>query len=272
MNYISGVTSKYNEELLQDRVLVEGFVIGCLYKDPTLFNEFKNLTANDFITEDAVFYYGLGKQMANKYNVFDQANIELFLAGNEILQAGFKARGGFTSVREITSMVSVESFNDYLDALAKSNLILKFADEGIDATKEVLIEGKKIKPIRLFKQMSASDVKNYYEARINAITVSNIKQDIIIEDLMIDDEFIEDCQSGENLGVSYSTVLNWIDEKGEEQFISGFPIMSYLTGGIHKGEVTLLGGYSGIGKSSVVFTNYLLPLINQDKKCCIISN
>lgn len=272
MNYITGVKEKYNEELLQDRVLAEGLVIGCLYKDPTLFHEFKNLTAHDFLTEDAVFYFGLGKQMANKYNVFDQANVELFLSGNEILQAGFKARGGYSSIREITSIVSLESFNDYLDSLAKSNLILKFADEGIDPTKEVLIEGKKIKPIRLFKQMSAADVKNYYEARINAINVANIKQDIIIEDLMIDEEFIEDCQSGENLGASYSTVLNWIDENGEEQFITGLPIMSYLTGGIHKGEVTLLGGYSGLGKSSIVFTNYLLPLVNQNKKCCIISN
>ena len=272
MSYILGTTQKYNDELLADRIMIEGLVIGCLYKEPMLFSEYQSLTAKDFITEDAQFYFGLGKLISERYNEFDQANIELFINDNEVIKEGYKSRGGFTSIQEITNMVNVNSFTDYLDNLAKSNLILRFFDEGIDATKEIIIEGKKIKPINLFKRMTAADVKNFYEARINAINVSNIKQDIIIEDLMIDDAFIEDCKSGENLGASYSTVLNWIDDNGEEQFLSGLPIMSYLTGGIHKGEVTLLGGYSGLGKSSITFTNFLIPLVNQGKKCCIISN
>ena len=272
MSYILGITQKYNEELLKDRIMIEGLVIGCLYKEPMLFQEYQSISAKDFITEDAQFYFGLGKLMSERYSEFDQATIELFINDNEIIKDGYKVRGGYTSITEITSMVNINSFTDYLDNLAKSNLVLRFYDEGIDATKEIVIEGKKIKPITLFKRMTANDVKNFYEARINAINVSNIKQDIIIEDLMIDESFIEDCKSGENLGASYSTVLNWIDENGEEQFMAGLPIMSYLTGGIHKGEVTLLGGYSGLGKSSITFTNFLIPLVNQGKKCCIISN
>lgn len=273
MGFIIGTKEKYTEELLKGRELIEGLVIGCLYKSPTLFTEYQSIVSSDFLTEDAQFYYGLGKQMSERYTDFDQATIELFINDNEIIKEGYKVRGGFNSIQEITKMVNVNAFEDYLDNLAKANLILKFYDEGIDVTKEIVIEGRKIKPLQLFKKMTAAEVKNFYEARINAINVSNIKQDVIIEDLMIDDDFIEDCKSGENLGASYATVLNWINEEtGEEEFISGLPIMSYLTGGIHKSEVTLLGGYSGLGKSSITFTNILLPLVNQGNKCCIISN
>lgn len=272
MSYIAGVTTKYNAELLNDRIMIEGLVIGCLYKEPSLFSEYSSITASDFLTEDAQFYFGLGQLMSQRYSTFNQANIELYINDNEVIKESYKARGGFTSVKEIVNTVEIDCFADYLDNLAKSNLILKFFDEGIDATKEVLIEGKKIKPIKLFKRMTAADVKNYYEARINAINVNNVKQDIIIEDLTIDEAFIEECKSGENLGASYATVLNWIDENGEEQSFAGLPIMSYLTNGIAKGELTLIGGYSGIGKSTLAFLNYMLPMVNQGKRCCIISN
>ena len=49
-------------------------------------------------------------------------------------------------------------------------------------------------------------------------------------------------------------------------------ILNYLTMGLPLGEMTMIGGHSGAGKSSFIFECIVLPLVEQGIKVAIISN
>ena len=49
-------------------------------------------------------------------------------------------------------------------------------------------------------------------------------------------------------------------------------ILNYLTMGLPLGEMTMLAGHSGAGKSSFIFECIVLPLVEQGIKVAIISN
>lgn len=53
--YCKGVCDHYPEYLIEDRLSIEGNIIGCLAKDLLIFDDFK-ATGNDFVTVQGRFF------------------------------------------------------------------------------------------------------------------------------------------------------------------------------------------------------------------------
>ena len=53
--FLVGVEERYPKEILTGRVPVEGNVVSCLLKDPTLLDDNKNLDNSFFLTKDIFF-------------------------------------------------------------------------------------------------------------------------------------------------------------------------------------------------------------------------
>ena len=50
------------------------------------------------------------------------------------------------------------------------------------------------------------------------------------------------------------------------------PILNNMTLGVPLGDMYMFGGHSGVGKSSFVFGNMIIPMTEEGKKCAVISN
>lgn len=267
--FLDGIQEKYPKELLENRAIIEGQVIGVLWKQPDLYDDYDNLTSEAFITEDGQFYYAIGKEMYKRgYETFDEQTVLAFLTNNKILLEGFEKRGGYQSIKEIIDIITLENTNTYIDDLFKWNIINNLYSEGFNLFESIEIEGKKVIPINIFKKMNCQQVADWYEWRIENITLNKSLGNIKIVDLDLDDDFVKKCNEGEEMGLSYAKIGTDINGKT----IWGSPILSNSTMGIHKGDVEVIGASSGKGKSSYVLAMRVFPIIEKGEKVCVMAN
>ena len=273
---MSGLISKYenlDKRLTENRLILEGKIIGCLWSNPDLFDDYRDLKLESFITNDGQFYYMLGKQMAEKgYEYFDEVTVITYLKENETLNKMFLDRGGYTSIREAMESVNSKNIAIYIDDIFKKNMMIEFNNEGFNLFNEIVAtENDKEKtfiPYELFKSMNSQQVAEWYDWRLQSITMSKSMGSVKIVDLDIDDDFLSRCDNGEEMGLPYDILGEDIEGKP----IWGSPIMSGATLGIHRGDAELIGAYSGKGKSSYILSNRVYPVIHKGEKICLMAN
>ena len=198
-------------------------------------------------TEDGIFYFSLGKQMYLKgYKSFDHVSIYTFLETKPNVKKHFDELGGYSSVDELRNLVNVENTDAYYDNIVKMNFLLSLYDKGFNV----------LQNITTFKEMTSQQVYDWYDYMLNNLGIKN-DQDMQIESLEIDDEFLKECDTGEAMGISYGKKC---------------PILNNMTLGVPLGDMYMFGGHSGVGKSSFVFGNMIIPMTEEGKKCAVISN
>lgn len=262
-----------DKRLLEGRLALEGKIIGCLWNNPDSFDDYRDLTLESFISNDGRYYYMLGKALAERgYEYFDEVTVLTYLDEKSTLKEGFTERGGYQSIK--MAMESVKSVNIpiYIDDLFKKNIIIELLGEGFNIFEGITVrendKEKIVIPFELFQNMSSQQVAEWYDWRLQSITMSKAMGNVKIVDLDLDDNFIEACDSGEEMGLPYNILGKDVNDKN----IWGSPIMSNATLGIHRGDVELIGAYSGKGKSSYIVENRMFPIIYQGEKICIMAN
>jgi len=242
----------YPTFLVQNRHVIEANFVFCLWKDPDLYSDYTKVIkvdANDgdIRTEDGMFYYSLGQQLYKLgYRSFDNVSIYTFIENNQVLKNGFENRNGYTAVEEIRSLLNTENIESYYDELVKSNMLIRYYEKGFNIEQN----------IEKFRKMTSEQVYDFYDFFLNNISI-NSSNTIKIETLEIDDEFIQECNSGSAKGIDYGKVCH---------------ILNYTTLGLPLGDMFLVGGHSGVGKSSWVMGNVIIPVSENGVKCCIVSN
>lgn len=267
--YIAGVKEKYPVELLEGRIGVEGNCVFSFWKDPNLFKEYKEITTNNFLTEDARFYFALGKRLSNLYKVFDEVSVMSHLADNETLVAGFEERGGYDVIYNTMTMLNSNNVEQYIDILNRENILLKLHEDGFNLMNEIYINEKAIIPIKLLRKMSASETLQFYESRIASIGIRVRSNDMEISDLDIEDDFEEKMESGLLMGIPFD-LGGYSDCDNSPIYAS--PLLSNISMGVNRGELTLVGGFSGSGKTSIAFANFIMPMVFRGEKVCITAN
>lgn len=247
MKFIDEINIKYPPNYLEGRGIIEGNLIGCVYKNPDLLND---INIKDFKTINGQFYIRIAKEMSMLgYKFLDIASISVYLSNKDKLKEAFDDRNNYNPIKELTSIVNINNFETYVEQLTKSNILLDLYDKGFDLLK-LPKEADKI------SKMNSSELYDYLDYQVNSTFLrkgTNIK----IENLLIDDVFLEACNKGEEMGASYSSTC---------------PMMSYLTSGLHLNNVGILAGTSGVGKSSFIFANLIVPLLEKNFKVCIAAN
>ena len=234
------------EELLEKRNIVECNFIFSLYKDPDLFQDYKHVELeNDIITEDGIFYYGLGLGLIKAgFNTFDAMSITTFLTDKKDIKKEYESRGGYKSVQEITSLVSVENIDTYYDDLVKNNMLIRLHSKGFDI----------LSKLDKFKAMTSEEVYDWFEYQLADISVGKIDK-VQIEDLSQGyDDWMKRIESGQNIGYKI-----------------GSGLLDYKIAGIHKG-LTLYAGGIGQGKSSSSIPLFILPAIEHGNDVTILCN
>jgi replicative DNA helicase len=201
----------------------------------------------DLMTDDGRFYYSLGYEMYKLgYKSFDDASIFSYVEGKETLKNGFARRGGYKTVDDIKRILNEENVETYYDELAKANMLMKLHDKGFNVVNE----------LPKFKKMTTSQLYDYFEYQLDNVFL-NRGSGVKVEDLDIDDEFINDCDNGIEKGLSYASTC---------------PLLNFHTLGLHKANVQIFAGFSGTGKSSFCVSSYVFPILDQGEKIVIVAN
>lgn len=264
-DFISGIEEKYPSELLQGRLILEGNIVGSIFSDTTLLDDYE-FNTSDFITKDGRTLFKIAKKLKEKkYNSFDEIAIETGLSEQE--RETLESIGGYDEISNITSVINLDNAEKYIDDLYKSNLLLKLHKDGFNLINPIAIEDKEIAPYRLFKNMTSEDVADFYEERI--CEYSTAKSTTILEDEMIDlnDDMIERITSGAELGTPFAVCGKDIDDNE----INGFRFLSNNCGGVPRRYLSMISSYSNCGKSTFM-VNMVMSLISQGEKVIIISN
>lgn len=263
--FITGVKEKYPAALLKGRIEAEGNVISCFFKDMLLLDD-TTFEQKDFITTDGLFYFSMLKNLRKK-GFYSLDEITILSNMNEDVIGRYEDCGGWEAIQHQIDIINVQNFDTYIDILYRENILLHMHDDGFNLLKEIMVNDKPVVPLKLFRKMTAEEVTDWYDARINSYGTGYSSKILEEEEIDFDDEFIESCVEGEENGVPFD--IAGYDVNGEE--INCFPFLSRQTMGLLEGTLTMMGGFSSAGKSTWWVT-VLMALLNYDRKILIISN
>ena len=263
--FITGVKEKYPAALLKGRIEAEGNVISCFFKDMLLLDD-TTFEQKDFITADGLFYFSMLKNLRKK-GFYSLDEITILSNMNEDVIGRYEDCGGWEAIQHQIDIINVQNFDTYIDILYRENILLHMHDDGFNLLKEIMVNDKPVVPLKLFRKMTAEEVTDWYDARINSYGTGYSSKILEEEEIDFDDEFIESCAEGEEIGVPFD--IAGYDVNGVE--INCFPFLSRQTMGLLEGTLTMMGGFSSAGKSTWWVT-VLMALLNYDRKILIISN
>lgn len=192
----------YPAKLVENRGQIEGSFIFCLWKNPDLYEDYKDEVRadRDFLTDDGKFYYSLGLELSNmNYKSFDDASVFSYIEGKETLKNGFIRRGGMKTVDELKNVLNDENVDTYYDELIKYNMLLKLHDKGFNVIHE----------LEKFKKMTSQQLYSYFEFQLDNVFLGR-GSGVKIEELDLDDKFVESIENGEEMGLSYAAKMSFI--------------------------------------------------------------
>lgn len=223
----------------------QGNIIGCLWKNPELYAD-SSINKKD-LNQDGLFYYSLGEKLFSlRHDVFDETSVYSFVEGNATLKQLWDERSGYKVISELMAIVDENNYDSYIDSFAKYTILKRLLEKGFNIEKDW----------DKFEQMTAQDVLDYYEYMISDIGVKT-NSDVEFENLTLTDDEIDAIEQGVFMGINY----------GEHS-----PQLNYLTMGLPKGDLTMIGSFVNGGKSSFLVNNIVIPVAKQGIKVHIISN
>lgn len=257
--------NNYPKTLLEGRINVEGAVIGCLCKDMLLLDD-TNLNKTFFASKDGLFYFVIIETLRKK-NINTLTEIDILNNFNEKMVSKFDDLGGIRQVKLMMDSVDPNNFNTYLEELYKYNVMSKLYELDFPLENEIEFNGQKIVPIQEFENFEIEQVIDFYETIINSLSFFSLEKGVEEEEMDIDDDFINACLQGEEMGVPIDK--SGIDVNGKEIF--AFPYLSQQIQGLMPSTLNFLGGYSSVGKSTMLI-NIIQALVFRGEKVLIISN
>ena len=253
-NKSSKKLTPYQEELLKAVKTVKEYKLACeanivsiYYKKPDLMYDFE-LKLEDFTENTWRVYWQIAYDIVIKEHkpVLDDVTIGLYLEKHSKLRQKYDDYGGYETIEKATEYVKTENLGGYIAELNKWNTVL------------MMLKNKFPVYDRLseFADMSLDDIYVEYEAILNHIFI-NADEDIqsySIEDDI--DELIDELNEGFAVGLPYYEM----------------PLLNKETGGQLTGNITLVGGLSNMGKTTLVRSMCIPASIKNGEKLVIIIN
>lgn len=224
------------EKVIEYKKTSEANIVGTLFKNPELIYE-ANITLDDFSRNIWKVYYQIIYDLiiVEKKVSLDEITIGMYLEKHPKLREQYEKNGGYNTITQITKYIEVKNFDSYITEIKKWNVVLKLCKHGFPV-KDRLSD---------FVDMDAEEIYDEYSAFLNH-TFANI--DTSIKSYKLSDgihELIETLDEGAAIGLPYYDM----------------PMLTNETGGMYLGSITLLGGVSNAGKSTVARSTTIPSII-----------
>ena len=238
---VEDIKKKINE----DRMRLEASFVFCLWKNPSLYDDYKDINDNTLTTMDAKFYYLLGKALRNQgLNTFDNLSVDTYMSTRPEIKKMYDEYGGWKEIETLKNLSNEENIASYFDQINKNNYLINVCEKYTKAFENV----------PALKKLSADEMYMLFD-NINTSSSLVNNRETEVSNMLITDDDLDSYNRGEAVGVNYG---------------KAFPLLNYTTLGLPKGDITLVTGHSGAGKTSFVFRILLAIVLNEN--VAIISN
>lgn len=272
----------YNDEqrdkIMENRILIEELVLGSFLKNLISYKEYK-VSVDDFMYDRTIFFFSLGKTLSERYTELDEHTVLSHVKNNKKALEKYDKWGGWESIEKFMDMANVNNTDAYVDDLAKNNLLINLREKGFNITKNITINGNKINPFDRFNNMTAKEVELFYEGLLSRSSVESISQQVKMENVIFTKEDREKLKEKEHAGTPFDIMFSYTEKEcglsndETEKFIYSLPILSNICNGLHNGNGnTQILAHSNVGKSSITFFNFILPLIYRGESVIIVLN
>jgi replicative DNA helicase len=230
------------------KIACEANVVSSLWHDIDLYYTYDSLNLKSFTENSWKVYWQIGHDIIvkEKKQALDDITVGLYLEKHLKLKEQYEKYNGYETIENAKAYVKTANIDAYVKELHKWNLVLDLAKRKFPIADR----------IKDFADMSSEEIYDEYEAILNHV-FSNIEGDDISYDIT-DDLYglIDKLDEGLAVGLPYECS----------------PILTKETGGDLFGNITLVGGLSGVGKTALSRVLKLPSVINHNEKIVIMIN
>lgn len=233
---------KLNDKLSK----AEGVLCGLVLKEPNTLNEY-NINKK-LLSSEALFYIGITERLLSKgIEVVDEVSFASEVESIS-LQDKYEEMGGYSTVKDLSSIVDTRNSDAIMDEWTKWNLVRNYNEKGI-----LDIDKHWDKLLKL----NTTQIEDYMTAILNDVTLSTgVNGSIDVYDLTKGyREAIEEWNKGISIGYKL-----------------GFPLLNYTLCGLHRKTVSFLLAHSGNGKTSFAIPLDIIPILESGEKIIILAN
>lgn len=225
----------------------EANIVSIFYEQPDLMYDYQ-LKLEDFAENAWRVYWRIAYDIIvkEKKSTLDNITIGLYLEKHPELKQQYNDYGGFDTIDKAKEYINVKNLNGYINELNKWNTVLRLLKNKFPVYDR----------INEFVDMSLEDIYEEYEAKLNHIFI-NAEDDT--KSYSIGDglyELIDELDDGAAVGLPYYNVS----------------MLNKETGGQLTGNITLVGGLSNVGKTTLLRTLCIPSIIENNEKLVIMIN
>lgn len=230
------------------RLIAEANIVSILWRNPDLYFNYENLTRNNFMHNEWKVFFQIGYDIIikEKKQTLDEMTVNLYLEKHLKLKEKYEEYGGYSVINKATEYVKEENIDGYIAELNKWEVVIKLSKSNFPIANR----------LSEYVDLTAEEIYDEYEAILNHIFI-NIEGDDKTYNIGYKiDELIDELDEGMAVGLPYYNS----------------PILTHETGGDLLGNITLIGGLSGAGKTTLTRTLKLPSIIkNNEKILCMLN-
>lgn len=238
--------------LVSEPFVIEGLLVGLFWSYPKFYDLFSNekLGYSSFGNVRYGWFFSLGRKMReNNVELFDDITVKSYIASLNMMGA-YSEYGGYALIKELMEEAkdSKDNLNSYAEIVLKYKLLRNlrglFGDVVIKNTDKYN-----------YRKLSRATIHKYWLDKINLLSIegNGTEEHYLLENL---DESIEKWDKQPDIGLKFHNS----------------PLMTEICSGWAYGDVYIFGGFSGRGKTSIMFNKVIMSCLTNKEKLLIIAN
>jgi len=239
---------KSSKKIREYKKACEANIVSILWKNHDLYYTYDNLKLANFTENVWKVYWQIGYDIVikEKKQVLDDITVGLYLEKHLKLKEQYEKYKGYETIENAKAYVKTENMDGYINELHKWNAVL-------DLLKRKFPIFDRISD---FVDMTSEQIYDEFEAVLNHVFV-NVEGDDITHDISDGlDELIEELDQGMAVGLP----------------LHNTPTLNKEVGGNLEGNITLVGGLSGVGKTALSRILILPSILEHKEKIVIMIN
>lgn len=238
---------KCAKQVKEYKVACEANIVSIFYKKPELMYDYQ-LKLKDFSENTWRVYWQIAYDIIvkEKKSVLDDITVGLYLEKHSKLKQKYDEYGGYDTIDKATEYIKTSNISGYVNELKKWETVIRMIASGFPVTDR----------IKEFVDMSLDEIYKEYDALLNHIFI-NAEEDVMsysLSDGIYD--LIEQLNEGIAVGLPYDNM----------------PTLTKETGGQLPGNITLVGGLSNMGKTTLTRTMLIPSAVKYGERLVILVN
>lgn len=238
---------KCAKQVKEYKVACEANIVSIFYKKPELMYDYQ-LKLEDFSENTWRVYWQIAYDIIvkEKKSILDDITVGLYLEKHSKLKQKYDEYGGYDTIDKATEYIKTSNISGYVNELKKWETVIRMIASGFPVTDR----------IKEFVDMSLDEIYKEYNALLNHIFI-NAEEDVMsysLSDGIYD--LIEQLNEGIAVGLPYDNM----------------PTLTKETGGQLPGNITLVGGLSNMGKTTLTRTMLIPSAVKYGERLVILVN